>query len=76
MFCYAMTDYGNHATLDQRRYSFFEIKNEACCDVDRLHESTSAAVISGRDTPPAFQFYEHIFDDVALFIEMPAGRWL
>ena len=27
MFYYAMTDYGNHAALDQDGYSFFEVED-------------------------------------------------
>ena len=76
MFCYAMTDYGNHAALDQDGYSFFEIEDDACCDMDCRHEGMSAPVISGRNTSPVLQFCEHVFDEVALFIQMPIVRWL
>ncbi|MBV1825996.1 hypothetical protein, partial [Komagataeibacter oboediens] len=64
-----MTGYGNHATLDQDGYSFLEVEDEACRDVDCRHECVSAAVVSGDNTLPVFQLCEHVFDQMALFIE-------
>ena len=56
--------------------SFFKIEDEACCDVNCGHESMSAAIVSGCNTSPVFQLCKHVFDQMALFIQMPIVRRL
>lgn len=53
-----------------------EVEDEACFDVDSGHECMSAAVISGGDMSPVLVFRKHVFDKVALFIQMPVVRCL
>ncbi len=60
----------------QAQDSFFEAEGEACRDMDCRHECVSAAVVSGGDGSPVFKVCEHVFDQVALFIQMPVVRRL
>lgn len=53
-----------------------EVEDEACFNVDSGYECMSASIMSDGAPSPVFVFREHVFDKVALFIQMPVVRSL